>query len=260
MTKNQTKIALQEELSGTTAQTRIVFPVGRGFHGKSVFTRWQGEEAQEHGRPLLIADADRTNPVLSKYIDGVVSPPSSEEGDVREWCIKTFNATIETRVSTIIDFGGGDLVLKKLAHEMNLVRFFGAYDVGVTVLHFIGPDLDDLAYLHDMEDGGLLAPDATILVLNRALVPAGRAPETAFAPVMGHSIFRKVLDRGAKIVVMPRLVPIQEVDARLLTFGAAAEGKTIAGLPPIGPYNRGLIDRWRHDMKANFASVAEWLA
>ncbi|MGI4939528.1 MAG: hypothetical protein ACRYHQ_02975 [Janthinobacterium lividum] len=259
MTKNQTRIALQEELSGTTSLTRIVFPVGRGFHGKSAYARWQAEEAQEHGRPLLIADADRTNPTLSKYISGVVRPPSSEEGDMRDWSIATFNTTIETRVSTIVDFGGGDLVLKKLAREMDLVRFFGDYDVGVTILHFIGPDLDDLAYLRDMEKDGLLAPEATILVLNQALVPVGRSSETAFAPVLEHRFFREALDRRARVVVMPRLVPIQEVDARLLTFGAAAEGKTIEGLPPIGPFNRSLIARWRRDMKANFTSVAEWL-
>lgn len=260
MTKTQTRIALQEELSSTTALTRITLPVGRGFHGKSLFTRYHAEEAQEQGRPLLIADVDRTNPTLLNFFGGVVSPPSSEEGDVRDWCIKTFDTTIETHVSAIVDFGGGDLMLKKLAREMSLVDYFGDNGVGVTVLHFIGPDLEDLAYLRDMEDGGLLAPEATILVLNEALVPAGRSAMMAFSRVLDHGIFRAAVDRGAKVVWMPRLVPIQEVDARLLTFGAAAEGKTTAGLPPIGPFNRSLIARWRRDMKSNFAPVAGWLS
>ena len=261
MTKNQATTAHQEGLPGKTpaTQNRIALPVGRGAHGKSTFTRYQAEDAQERGRPIVIADGDRTNPSLLAYFDGVVIPPSAEEGDVGDWCIGLFEQQIEKRLDVILDLGAGDLVLKGLARKMDLVAFFKGYDIQVTVLHFLGPDLDDLAYLRDLEEDGLLAPEATILVLNQALVPVGRSPATAFEAVMDHSIFRAALGRGAKVVLMPRLDPIQEINARRLTFAAAAAGRTAGGLPPIGPWNRQAITDWRRAMRKNFSAVADWL-
>jgi len=58
--------------------------------------------------------------------------------------------------------------------------FLERHDIRPVAPHLIGPDRDDLAYLHDVEQDGLFAPTATILVLNEALVPARRAIRTAF--------------------------------------------------------------------------------
>ncbi len=109
-------------------------------------------------------------------------------------------------------------------------------------MHLLGPDPDDLAYLHDVEQDGLFAPAATILVLNEALVPRNRAEKVAFqSTILGHPVFLRALDRGAKVVWMPRLAVAHEVDARRLTFTAAEDNKIKQGQPPIGPWNRQLI-------------------
>jgi hypothetical protein len=48
-------------------------------------------------------------------------------------------------------------------------------------------------------------------VLNEGLVPPGRVARTAFGPIIGHDVFRMVLDRGAVVVRMPRLACMHEV-------------------------------------------------
>src|SRR5208282_6003182 len=226
-------------------QPRQVVLCGRGVHGKSWLVRWAGGRAIARGREVVIADADRTNPTLSAYFDRVVTPPSSDDADMRDW---------------YADLGGGDLLLKQLAREIGLVPFLERHAVRPVAVHLLGPDRDDLAYLHDMERDGLFAPAATILVLNEALVPARRAIRTAFqSTILEHPTFLAALERGAKVVWMPRLEPAHEIDARRLTFTAAEDNQVKPGQTPIGPWNRQLIHNWLRDMETNFAPVAHWL-
>ena len=175
------------------------------------------------------------------------SPPSS-------------SARSPTASPPLVDLGGGDLLLKQLAREIGLVPFLERHDIRPVALHLIGPDRDDLAYLHDVEQDGLFAPTATVLVLNEALVPARRAIRTAFQDtVLKHPTFLTTLERGAKVVWMPRLEVAHEIDSRRLSFTAAEENQVKPGQPPIGPWNRQLIHNWLRDMETNFAPVAHWL-
>jgi len=150
-------------------------------------------------------------------------------------------------------------MLKRVAREIGLVPFFDAHGIEPVAIHLLGPDRDDLAYLRDVEEGGLFAPKATIIVFNEGLVPAGRSVKAAFAPVLDNPILHAALARGAKAVYMPRLIPAHEVDERRLTFAAAVAGRIKEGQRQIGPYNRELIKNWLRAMEQNFAPVAGWL-
>jgi hypothetical protein len=251
----------REELSGSTALTppKLVVTLGRGARGKTWWIRWAAGRAHDQGRIVAIADADRTNATLSAYFGKVVTPPSADDDDMRDWFKDLCEQQIEKRYSIFLDLGGGDLFLKKIAREIRLATFLGSHGVETVAVHLIGPDRDDLAYLRDLEEGGLFAPQATILVLNEALVPAGRSVETAFKVVLDSPIFRDALTRGAKSVWMPRLAPAPEVDARRLTFAAAEAGNVKEGQSPIGLWDRELITLWRRVMEQNFAPVADWL-
>ena len=250
-----------EELSGTTALTpsRFIALLGRGARGKTWLARWLIERAQNAGRAVVVADADRTNATLSAYFDGVLTPPNADDADVHDWFVALTEQQIEERFTTLLDFGAGDLMLKRVAREIGLVPFFGAYGIEPVAIHLLGPDRDDLAYLRDVEEGGLFAPKATIIVLNEGLVPAGRSAKAAFGPVLDNPILNAALARGAKAIWMPRLIPAHEVDERRLTFAAAVAGRIKEGQRQIGPYNRELIKNWLRAMEQNFAPVAGWL-
>ncbi len=217
------------------------------------------ERAQDQGRSIVIADADRTNATLGAYFANVLTPPSAEDADMRDWCIALCERQIADRFTVLLDLGGGDLILKQLTREIELAGFLEANGVQPVALYPIGPDRDDLAFLRDMEEGGLFAPKATILVLNEGLVPSNRSVQTAFQPILEHAIFQAAIARGARAVWMPRLVPAHEINDRRLTFAAAEAGQVKNGQTPMGLWNRQLIAKWRRDMETNFAGVAEWL-
>jgi hypothetical protein len=119
------------------------------------------------------------------------------------------------------------------------------------LLHLLGSDVDDLAYLRDLET--VFAPPHTAIVLNAGMVPTGRSPTTAFAPILEHPVFLDAITRGAKVLKMPRLGVMQDVDARRLSFAAATEG---AALPPTA---RQMVQMWRRDMEKAFEEVTPWM-
>ncbi|HXW71155.1 MAG TPA: zeta toxin family protein [Methylocella sp.] len=238
---------------------KLILPVGRGARGKTFLARWLIDRAQMQGREIVVADADRTNPSLGGYLDGVLTPPSADENDMREWFKAICEQQMAERFSLLIDLGGGDLLLKQLARRINLVPFLKGNGVDVVAIHLIGPERDDLAYLRDLETDGLVAPEATILVLNESLAPQNLSIKAAFEPVFEHPIFKGTLNRGARLVWMPRLDVAHEINARRLPFTAAESGARTEALPPLGPWNRQLITMWLRAMEHNFASVASWL-
>src|ERR1700678_2864711 len=85
---------------------KLIFPLGRGKNGKTFWARWAAERAQEQGRSVVIADADRTNATLSRFFENVVSPPSGDERDVREFLAAFVERQIEEGFTAIVDFGG----------------------------------------------------------------------------------------------------------------------------------------------------------
>jgi hypothetical protein len=92
----------------------------------------------------VIADADRTNATLSAFFQKVVRPPSAEDEEVRLWLNDFVDDQIERRFSAYLDLGGGDLVLKTWARDLELAPFLEANGITPIALHFAGCDLDDL--------------------------------------------------------------------------------------------------------------------
>ena len=238
---------------------RLVIALGRGKTGKSTFVRWAAERAIDRGGRPVIADGDRTNPTLSVHFSGVDRPPSAEDDDVKEWLNGLVDRQIEDRFSAFLDLGGGDLVLKTWARDLDLGPFLEGHGVTPVAVHFLSTDLDDLTYLRDIETEAKFRPASTAIVLNEGTVPAGRAAASAFEPVINHEVFRSVVARGARVVRMPRLGCMQEIDRRRLGFQDAEDGRVKAGQEKIGPVNRQLISLWRREMERSFATVAPWI-
>jgi len=251
---------MPENSCAEAAEPKLVFPLGRGSRGKSFLVRWLAERAHIQGRPIVVGDADRTNASLSAFFDQVVTPPSADDRDVRAWLQQFVEQQIDKKFSAIIDMGGGDMILKQIAREFDLVDFLVSNGITPVVLHLIGPDRDDLSYLRDVEHDALLAPKCTALVLNEATVPAHRTASNAFeGEIRGQLPFVEAVKRGAVPLRMPRLEPAGEIDSHRLTFSEAEDGRNKAGQQVLGPWKRQQVAVWRRSMEACFSPIAMWL-
>ena len=239
---------------------KFVLALGRGKTGKSTFIRWAAERALERGAEPVIADADRTNATLSAFFANVIRPPSPEDDEVRTWLNEFVDRQIEERFSAFLDLGGGDLTLKTWARDLDLSAFLDGYGIAPVALHFLSSDLDDLSYLRDIETVAKFQPTRTAIVLNEGTVPPGRVARTAFEPIITHDVFRAAVSRGARVMRMPRLTCMHEIERRRLSFQDAEAGAVKPGQDKIGPVNRQLISLWRREMETSFGPILPWIS
>lgn len=245
-------------------RNRMTLLTGRGGTGKTMIVRKVCETIFSNGGAIVIADGDRTNRSLPHYFEGVLSPPSSDHGAVKRWLEDIIERMIVEGFDVIVDLGGGDMVLKDLASEIDLCSMLAENGIDVLALHVIGPEIEHLAYLASVEAPGslgtpLFAPERTALILNEALVSSNDDPSEVFKPIREHRVFRAALARGARAISMPRLGPAYEVNRRHLLFAAAAAGATSGDLPPLTFLDRQRVIMWTRAMDAAFADIAEWI-
>lgn len=253
MTKHEpTAIA---ELAGPPPLDRpkAIFAVGRGSRGKTVAARWMLDRALSQGRQIIIADADRTNQTLAAFFPGlVVSPPSAADDDMRPWLDGLLEQSIERRQSLVVDLGGGDQLLKRAALELDLAGFLASNGVTPVVLHFVGADSDDLAYLRETERGGLLAPEHTAVVFNEGVVPAGISLNAAWDKHESDPALVAAVKRGVYLIRMPCLGCMTQLDDKRLRFTEADRDK-------VGIMNEQRVVMWLRAMESSFAPIAGWL-
>ncbi len=255
---------MTKAISGAPPQRKkkIVFPVGRGARGKTTYIRYAVEMAQSGGREVMVADVDRTNPTLADYFADVARPKDTKDGEVSIFLDRFITEFVNSDIpSAVVDFGGGDQILKAASAEMTetgvsggMVGWMQGLNVEPVVLHFIGPDSNDLAYLRDLER--VLAPPCTAVILNQGLVPAHRSAASAFAEtVMDNDVLKAAVTRGCKLISMPNLKPAAEIDLQKISFRAAAAGQCEG----MGLMDRQRVVVWLREMDRAFAPIAEWL-
>lgn len=241
------------------ARPKLIMPLGRGSRGKTVFLRWAVDRARAAGREVVLADVDRTNQGLKRFFPDAVSPPSASDAAVREWLSALLEDQIARKYTLCLDFGGGDLLVKQLARDVDLVAFLGEYDIEPVAIHMLGADIEDLSYMRDVEEQGVFAPAQTVVVFNLGVTIGNRDPLLAFAPVADHAITKRVLDRGAVLKRLTRLEAMHEVDARVLSFSAAARGEKGEGEKPLGPFARTILNKWLRATEEEFRDIDHML-
>ena len=259
--------AAGEPLASADHPPRFIVLAGRGGMGKSLLVRWICERAFAGGRAVVIADGDRTNRALPLFFDDVQAPPSSDDRIVRRWLETVIEQMLAQRFVVVVDLGGGDMVLKQLAAELDLQAMLEENGAAPVILHLIGPEVESLGYLAAVEavdpagltGRPLFAPERAALILNEGLVPEGLDPAEVFAPIREHKVFRAALRRGAEAIAMPLLKPAYEVNRRHSGFADAADGKTREGLPPLGVTDRQRVRMWLRAMEQAFAPISAWL-
>lgn len=236
-------------------QAKLVAFCARGHSGKTFTARVMIEIAHVNGRlNVVIADADRTNPTLSTYYKDAVRPRDASDEATRDWLFRLLSDTARHKYTTILDIGGGDPLLKKATKQLNLAGFCARWNIQLVLVHVVGSDLDDLAYVRDLDY--LLSPPATILLLNAGLVADGRDVQAAFEPILTHEVVAKLIKRGAKPVLMPKLDVAHEVEARRLSFLAAMSDETE---PPLLYTTQWQVEEWFRAVQAAFEPVKAWL-
>jgi hypothetical protein len=238
-------------------QPRLIIAAGRGKVGKSVTLRYAIERCIQRGGTPVIADADRTNQTIAAFFPGAIKPPSAEDDDVNDWLNALLDRQIAERTTAYLDLGGGDLTLKKWARELDLAAFVSGYGITPVLLHLLGSDVDDLAYLRDLET--VFAPPHTAIILNEGMVPSGRSAAAAFAPVVSHPVFTAAVARGAVVTKIPRLGPMQLVDRRRQSFQDAADGKDKPGHDVMGPTMRQMVAMWLRDVDQSTQGISSWI-
>lgn len=238
---------------------KLVLPLGRGSRGKTVLLRWAVDRARQAGREVVLADVDRTNQGLKRFFPDALSPPSASDAAVREWLGQILEDQIERKYTLCMDFGGGDLLVKQLARDVDLVAFLAEYDIEPVAIHMLGADIEDLSYMRDVEERGVFAPAQTAVVFNLGVALGNRDPMAAFGPVAAHPITKQVLDRGAVLKRLTRLDVMHEVDARVLSFSAAARGEAGDEGKPMGPLSRFVVSKWLRETEAEFAEIEHML-
>jgi len=238
-----------------SAVPRVLLVAGRGRTGKTTTLRWMTESALSSGRTVQMGDLDPTNASFSTYFQGVHRPADNDNPVAAlRWLEQFISFSLQNKLNTVIDLGGGDTVLRRLVDELpELPGMVAEQGAALALMYFAGPQVDDLSPIGAMLDRGF-QPEATAIVLNEALVEPGQTREQAFARVHKHSVFRASLARGAVPVWMPRLLVADAIEARRCGFLDAQDGK--AGL---GPFDRARVRSWLEAMTVNFGGVRTWL-
>jgi hypothetical protein len=194
---------------------------------------------------------------LADRLEGVQMPPTTDAAAGARWIGQVFDAHMTAQASGVADFGGGSEIMARVAKQMpDLADVMESKGVAPVAAYTLGPNPGTLDPLAITEAAGF-RPRATLLVLVEALVPETREPAEAFARVLRHSTFRAAVDRGAQIMVMPRLdsVVADLVDAKKLLFSVAADPVR----SPLGPWQAGQARFFRREFLERLDRYRTWV-
>lgn len=245
-----------------TVIPKLIVPMGRGKTGKTSFLRFVYEEACSQGRCPILADADRTNATLGAFFPGSVeTPTSADPEDVKEFINAQLDIVIDEmdagrQKSLLLDIGGGgEFLFKEHARELGLIEYCMTYGIEPVAIHFLGPVIDDLQTLRDMEESGVFSPEKTLIVLAENELAPGVLPYNGFNAVKSHKIFLDAIGRGARAVMVPRLKCIDVIDRNRWKFHEAAAANGPCKSRPTRQY----VTMWMREMRKTFSSVSDWL-
>ncbi|TDH61154.1 hypothetical protein E2C06_18105 [Dankookia rubra] len=229
----------------------LLMPVGRGRVGKTVVGNTTAQYFRSRGATLRIWDMDRqtTSHGLASFHPDAEIPPSGGLADLAQWLEQKINEqALSIRAGrpfdALLGVGGGDLLVKKLAEEVRLVRTLERMGIRPVAMHVVGPDNADLDYLAQVVADELFLPAATLIVLNGGLVADGRSVANAFTPILNHPALVAAMGKGAKVVRFPELSPMRQVSEGRLLFEDAAAGKAPEAGEPLSFFDQERVSIW----------------
>jgi hypothetical protein len=236
----------------------LVIASGRGQTGKSTLLSYLAA-ACKRVYPLRVIDADPKNSSLStRHADAEI--PAGIDEDARVWLEAQFDRLVSEagtirQHDMLLDLGGGDLRLRRWGHDVALAESLIEAGVDPVLLHLLGTSDQDLAHVADLELGGVFAPPKTVLVVNSGLVPTASLSE-AFSEAGKSEVVQSVVGRGGRLVFMPHLGCLRDMEKDGVTFTDAVGGD----LSKLRFLDRIRARRWvREDMPKMLDPVRDWL-
>lgn len=263
MAKGANLAVVGDDIDTSQPRHSFVMVGGRGKTGKSVLIRTLVELSAELGGFPIIGDIDRTNQSLGAFPHlsaNIRRPSHADDVVITDWLTEQVNEQIDGTGNTLIlDCGGGDQVGKFWVRDLELAPFLETHGIRPVVVHVVGGDADDLAYMRDLEIVSKFQPKDTVIVLNEGVIH-GRSPAAAFTPIVEHPIFRAVHDRGARVMRLPRLGCMTDIDRLRVSFKDASAGAVMDGRARLGPIQRQMVTLWMRDVSETLAPVLPWIA
>jgi hypothetical protein len=233
------------DLSG---KRKAIFLIGRGRIGKTTMGRWIAETMTNRGGSAIIGAADTVNRSLTKFLNNVVQPPSTDPVETKDWLNEVLETAMVECYNCVMDLGGGDTSLGLLLQEIpNLADVLSDGGLEPVALHIIGGNIDDLTPMAMMARAGF-QPKATAVIANEA---HGR--RARFDGVLTHPEVRAALDHGAIQLWMPALaaaVAKQFDDAGWRFHDADTR---------VGPFAAAAVNAWLRRMADELGPIASWM-
>ena len=252
------------------AQPCLIVREGRGRLGGTTFLDLLIQRGREEGRRVKPLDGDLKSRTLSVTYpslgrdgepieDGASAPTSDDIVALKSWIQGHLNDMTEDRVSRVLDLSGGDRVMQELVLDLRLRSFCQDFEVGLTNVIMLGPDIEDFNHAMDRIRSEDSRGDRVILVLNEGVIRQGQTTEGAFDAVIGHPDFKATLRSGARSFLLKRLSCMPVLRERRISFYDAALGRrdwTGAKVPPTVQH---MTKVWLGSFEEAVKPMADWL-
>ncbi|MBS0987840.1 hypothetical protein JK182_03935 [Acetobacter okinawensis] len=255
-------------LSPNTAghSRRAFWRIGRGRSGGSLGCAGIARRAIALGHPVLIADGDINNPMLSRLypttsLHGVERPTSATLETSKVWLADILAQALQREASVIIDMGGGDRVSEELAEESNLGEFLSVSGLQPTYGYFTGPERDDFEHVYRIWNSGVFKGGQSVLILNSGLVRTHNSAVDPFAWLRKDPRYQEMASQGVKIIDMPALTCMKHIEGAGLTVFDAIDGKPCSDGHPLNLLWVHMAKEWYNKLVTAFESEGgkKWL-
>lgn len=230
-------------------QAKLVVMRGRGNVGKSTVARVLLHRAAEAGRPVVIADADRSMPsapTLPRFFDNTNFVGDVTEAAMFDWYRDLTDQQAEAGATVLMDTQGGDRSWAEFAEEVGLEELLGGLEVPIRLVQVLvlGPDVSETSIFKERH--GVKGGPNLVIVLNEG-IGLGRS----FDADRKNALYQAAISAGSHEVVLPRLRCLDDINKEDLTFKAAL-GKLLFT-------DRGLLTAWLRRVEERLRPVADLL-
>ena len=246
---------------------------GRGRTGGSTGLDLALQRARHQGRRVKPLDGDLRSRTLSSLYpsqdekgrpirDGSSSPATDELPDIKEWLSAELDATVEDRVSRVLDLSGGDRVMQEYVRDLALMEFCRDFGIDATVAVYLGPDMEDFRHATQLLLSGDFQCDRTILVLNEGVIRQGQTVMGAFDAITEHVDFKRLIADGARFAFLRRLSCMATLKDRNLRFYDLVGNREAAVGLKVSPTLFHMTKMWLETFEREWSdlfNVLEWL-
>ena len=234
-------------------------PNGRGKSGKTMISRLMVECAMIAGRPLNFSDADRANAGLKDVHKPDDSPESASLQDLRVFVQRKLEMQLEGDGSSLIDFGAGNPVFEGILDEVDFSGLMRDYGKRLLIFNLIGPARGDVSYIEPYLNHPSLASADFVICCNEGLTDPGREI-SAFDIYLETRQIRAALERGGRLVRLPRLTSAEQIETLGLTYLDAALGRPNADGRCLAPFAAAATAKWLRALPKAFEPIADWMS